>query len=199
MNGLSIIVPVKEPEPFYPHLLEYLEILFDNIPHEILKQEEEGLTNAVVHGVARAKYNAVGVIDADGSHNPVEFRDMYLAFLENPMKDLVIGSKVLGSDDTGIFRMLVSAVFRWIASSMLDIHVTDCMSGIVIARKELMDNIVPTSDYKYALQILLKTSKVIDFPIHFEKRKSGKSKANAMQSIKILFTIFKLRVHGELK
>ena len=63
MNGISIIVPIKSPEPYYPSLQKSIDEVFVNLEHEILEQYERGLVNAVVHGVTRSRYNFIGVLE----------------------------------------------------------------------------------------------------------------------------------------
>lgn len=190
--GISIIIPIKEPEPYYPLLHKELEAQFKDIECEILPQYEIGLTNAIVQGVQRSKYNLIGVMDADGSHNPKDLWIMYYKAIENRY-DLVIGSKMLGVDETRLTRRIISKAYGLMAKKILGITVSDPMSGMVVAKKELMTKIKPTSEYKFILQLLTRTDKIYEYPIIFRERKMGKSKTSVLLALRIINQMFKIK------
>lgn len=191
-DGISIIVPIKPPEPYYPLLKQSLRRVFADVEHEILEQYERGLVNAIVHGAKRSRHSTVAVMDADGSHRPIDLYMMYRDALRNNC-DLIIGSKVLGIDYNPLYRKVASWLYRFSAKVMLNYDVTDPMSGIAICRRNLMLKVKPTSEYKFVLQLLLYAQNVREAPIVFLPRKQGKSKINPLISIYTFYNLFKLR------
>lgn len=192
INELSVIIPVKPPEPYLPHLVKQIDDALRGVDFEILVQEEKGLTNAVVEGVKRSRYRNIAVMDADGSHNPYMLPWM-LSVLEGNKRDLVIGSKALGTDETGFIRKIISAVYRGFARNILSLKISDPMSGFVVGRREVFLNLKPSNDYKFLLQLLIYPFlKVKEIPIVFEKRKAGESKASLLTGLRTFHSILKI-------
>lgn len=192
MNGLSVIIPVKPPEPYLPDLIGEIHSVLDTINHEIFVQTEVGLTKAIIKGVEKSNYNTIVVMDADGSHNPTHLPEMFVLCKNY---SLVIGSKVLGEDKSTVGRRMISKLFRKCSALILGLDVKDPMSGFVMGDKELFSSLKPTNDWKFVLQLLTHNPRpnVVEYPIHFLERKSGKSKATFVTGIKTLITIVKLR------
>lgn len=190
--GVSIVIPIKRPEPYYPQLRRKLCQVFGSEDFEVLEQYERGLVNAIVHGAKKAKHNLVAVLDADGSHRPVDLYSMYHCAL-NDGCDLVIGSKVLGVDCNPFYRRSASMLYRLLARIILGYKVSDTMSGIVVCKRELMLKVKPTSEYKFILQLLMYAQKIKEVPIVFMQRRQGKSKVNPILSIYTFYNLFKLR------
>jgi len=68
---ITVIVPVKLPEPFLETLKEEIHEELYDVPHEILIQTEEGLRYAVRKDIEKARGEIIVVMDADGSHSPI--------------------------------------------------------------------------------------------------------------------------------
>mgnify|MGYP001407006754 CR=1 FL=1 len=184
----SVILPVKN-EPYLPVILKQLE------GYEVLVQRELGLANAVLHGVKLAHGEAIVILDADGSHNPKYISEM-LKYLS--VFDVVVGSRYVngGGTEDYFLRMLLSRLFCKLARFILRIHVNDCMSGFIVAKREVFEqlNLKPLG-YKFGLEIIAKSKgkfRVAEFPVYFEKRKMGISKTGFGQGIKTFAFIMKL-------
>jgi hypothetical protein len=71
------------------------------------------------------------------------------------------------------------------------------MSGFIVAKKEVfLAYPIKNNGFKILLDILIRskgTYGVKEFPIIFEKRKSGKSKANYKEAVNTLIFMFKLK------
>lgn len=196
MKGISVIIPVKKPEPYLSKLTADVYRSLKDIDHEILCQYEVGLTNAVIEGVKRSKFSHIVVMDADGSHVPCAIHLMYQLFGQDPSLDLVIGSKFCsgGHDFTSFSRRFISKIFRYYARFMLDLRVKDPMSGFVMGKREIFQFLKPSDDYKFLLQLLctIKPPKVKEVPIYFLPRREGKSKATLRTGLRTLSLIHKL-------
>lgn len=196
MEGLSIILPVKN-EPYLPQLIENIEKLFEwtkelrLLPYEILVQEEKGLTNAVVQGVKKSRFETILVMDADGSHNPLYIHIMY--DLARPF-DLVVGTKVI--DETAKYRQWISKFYRGMARAMINEECQDPMAGFVCGKRKWFELLKPSMDYKFLLQLLYYQPHIYNLPIAFHERKQGKSKANILTGIRTMYNIFKIALWG---
>lgn len=190
LKGLSVIIPAKPPEPYLHTLTGDVERVLYDMDHEILVQNEPGLTNAIVIGIERSKYDTIVVMDADGSHDPFYLPKMYGQMSQY---NLVIGSKALGGDETSLTRQVISKIYRWFARKLLDLDVKDPMSGFVMGSRKLFLTIRPTTDYKFLLQLLTHNPppRVVEVPILFHERKGGESKATLRTGLQTIFTIIK--------
>jgi len=191
---ITIIIPVKPPEPFLETLKEEIRRELRDMPHEILIQTEEGLSYAVRKGIEKAKGEIIVVMDADGSHNPKYIKPM-IELVQNGY-DLVLGSRYVegGSADLGFFRQMISRIYCRIARLILDLDVKDPMSGFIVGKRELAEKIeLADMSFKFGLELICKANKIYEYPISFEKRKKGQSKANLKQGIKTLKLILSLR------
>jgi len=193
LPGISVIIPVKDPEPYLSQLTANIYRSLKNIDHEILCQYEVGLTNAVIEGVKQSKYDIIAVLDADGSHNPVYLERM-MHILRREQYDLVVGSKALGTDDNPFGRRMISKFYCWFASFMLGLSIKEVMSGFVMGDREFFLRLKPSDDYKFLLQLLclVPSPRVVEFPIHFNERKEGKSKATFRTGVNTIVLILKL-------
>jgi len=191
---ITVIVPVKPPEPFLEVLENEIHKELHDVPHEILIQTEEGLSYAVRKGIEKSRGEIIVVMDADGSHNPKYLRPM-MELVQNGY-DLVLGSRYVegGNSDLGFFRRLISRIYCKIASLMLHLDVKDPMSGFIVGKRELAEKIeLADLSFKFGLELICKANKVYEYPIFFEKRKKGRSKANFKQGIETLKLIWNLR------
>lgn len=189
MEGLSVILPVRHPEPYLDLLRKQISknLKSAKIKHEVLTQEEEGLTAAVVEGVKRSRFDYIVVMDADGSHSPVYLVSMY-KLLNN--YDVVVGFKFI--DKNPYYRRLFSFMFRMIAKLVLELNVIDPMSGFVMGQRRMFEKIRPSSDQKFILQILALKPNLKEIPIKFLKRKMGKSHITPLTGFRIFKTIFEI-------
>ena len=110
--------------------------------------------------------------------------------------DLVLGSRYVegGSADLGFFRWLISQIYCRIARLILHLDIKDPMSGFIVGKRELAEKLeLADSSFKFGLELICKANKIYEYPIFFEKRKKGRSKANLKQGIKTLKLIWNLR------
>ena len=191
MNGLTVIIPVKPPEPYLEVLTSKIRGWLYRIPHEIFIQTELGLTNAVIKGVEKSRYEAIAIMDADGSHDPKALLGMYSLLREH---ELVVGSKATGETEEPLIRRFISYMYRGLARTILDIEIGDPMSGYVMGRKYIFKTLKSSMDYKFLLQLLTsnRSVRVKEIPIIFGKRKSGKSKATLRTGLSTFSMIMRL-------
>lgn len=148
----------------------------------IVRQGKKGLSEAVMEGLAQAKYPLCVVMDADLSHPPEKIPDI-LAALSHQAVDFVIGSRYVagGSCDEQwpIARQFVSHLAVFLARRLIAVPVKDPLSGFLAFRKQtyLSGNIAPIG-WKIGLEIMVKChcTRILEIPIHFSRRVNGYSK-----------------------
>jgi len=188
---VSVIIPVKD-EPYLPQLVGRIKQMF---PCDIHIQTELGLANAVLCGVKAASGDVVCVLDADGSHNPSYLPAMVQRLSE---ADIIIGSRYVrgGGTQDYFIRMVLSRLFCKLSRALLRLKVNDNMSGFVVAKREIFEQLhLQPFGYKFVLELLVKGRgkfTVIEHPVVFEKRKMGVSKTGFGQGVKTFMFILKL-------
>lgn len=188
MNA-SVIIPVKN-EPYLRTLLKQLT------DYEVLVQTEKGLGYAVMCGIKRCHRDVVAICDADGSH-PVKEIPAMINLTEE--YDIVIGSRYNGGATEDSFaRELISRIYCKFAQVLFGLSVKDSMSGFVVAKKEVFTTYpIKNNGFKFLLDILVRSKgvyNVVEYPIVFEKRKAGKSKANYKEAFLTLVFMLKLKL-----
>lgn len=190
---LSIIVPVKEPEPYLPKLLSEIKsnVYFE---HEVLVQREKGLGYAVMCGVVNAKGDVVCVLDADGSHPVTAIPGMVALIGEF---DIVVGSRYVtgGCTEDSFVRQVISRFFCLFAKTILGLKVKDCMSGFIVAKRcVFFEYPIGVRGFKFGLELLVNSKRrfnVVEYPICFSCRKEGVSKASPFEAINTFNVILK--------
>ena len=195
---ISIIIPALN-EPYLEELKFHIGInLKDWYEYEVLIQEEKGLTNAILQGVKRAKGDVIVVMDGDGSHSPNYLCPMIEQVLFKDY-DIVVGSRYVknGRSSDSFARRLISRIYCFTAQNVLNVSIKDNMSGFIVARKKLFDelSIVKGNDYKFGLELIARNKhRVREYPILFDKRKMGKSKVNILQGLRTMWLVLKIEV-----
>ena len=118
---VSVVIPVRIPEPYLDTLLSEIHESLSIFPHEILVQTEKGLGYAVQCGVKKSRGNVIVVMDSDGSHAPSFLPEMIKAL---STFDIVIGSRYVGEGctyDNTYFRKKISTFFNKLTKWILGI------------------------------------------------------------------------------
>jgi len=153
----------------------------------ITRKHERGLATAVLHGIRHSAGEIIVVMDADLSHPPEEIQTLVQKVREGA--DFVVGSRYIhgGSTDAqwGLLRWFNSKVATLLARGLTSIK--DPMAGYFAFPRRVLNGIPPLSPvgYKIGLEILTKgrCHKVIEVPIAFAERQSGKSKLTLRQQL----------------
>ncbi|MGE5609556.1 MAG: polyprenol monophosphomannose synthase [Bacillota bacterium] len=141
-----------------------------------------GLSGAVLHGIAQAQGEYLVVMDADLQHPPEKLPDL-LAPLQSDQADFVLGSRyVPGGEMADRFtlpRRLLSRLATLFARPIIG-HVHDPMSGFFAIRRSSYlgaQRLTPLG-YKIGLELLCKCPlrAVREIPIFFGARLHGQSK-----------------------
>lgn len=155
-------------------------------------QPKNGLSGAVLHGMAEARGDVFVVMDADLQHPPEKLPEL-IGFIERDEADFVIGSRYIagGSIETGwtFYRALNSNLATLLARPFAGC-VTDPMSGFFALKRSdyaHAKHLTPLG-YKIGLELLSKTrvKRVEEIPIHFGKRLAGESKLSLKEQFRFL-------------
>lgn len=151
------------------------------------RSAKEGLGAAYIHGfrvALDAGYDAIGEMDADGSHQPEELPSL-LAALEH--SDLVIGARWIPGgtvENWPWHRMLLSRGGNLYTRLLLGIRVKDATAGYRVFRRGTLEAIglgrVQALGYVFQVELAYRTLqaglRVTEVPIRFVERVRGDSK-----------------------
>ena len=150
-----------------------------------------GLSGAVLHGVAQTRGRRIVVMDADLQHPPEKVPEL-LAALDGGA-EFALGSRYIPGGSTGerwgVFRKINS----WFATGLarpFTGKVNDSMSGFFALDRATFDRaqrLTPLG-YKIALELMCKcrVTNVREVPIHFAERTAGESKLSLKQQFRYL-------------
>jgi dolichol-phosphate mannosyltransferase len=182
------------------------EALAPRYPVRVLvRREEKGLATAVLHGLAQAEGQVIGVMDADLQHPPEVLPRLAEAIEDGA--DLAVASRYVpdgGCPQWGLMRRIISKVALNIAHLLLPSsrRVKDPMSGFFMFRRDRLGNAeLKPIGYKILLEIMLAGDfqDVREVPFIFEDRSAGASKLKASTQLEYLRHIFSLMYRtGEL-
>lgn len=140
-----------------------------------------GYGNALKSGIKSAKYEWIGIVDADGSY-PIEEIPHLVKEMQNGF-DMVIGSRI----NTGQMDKPIKKIFRWIYKTMLKLVVKntieDANSGFRLFKRDMAVTLLPflcgTFSFTTSLTILAmgNSNFVKHIPIEYHPRE-GQSKVN---------------------
>ncbi len=148
-------------------------------PVRCVEKEKEGLSAAVLVGIAEATDDYVLVMDGDLSHPAESIPDMLKA-LETDGYDIAIGSRYVPGG--GVVGWPVKRLFASKAGGILArgiVSVKDPTAGFFAFRRNLTEGVeLRPVGYKICLEIIVKTAteKITEIPIVFRDREWGSSK-----------------------
>ena len=155
-------------------------------------EPKNGLSGAVLFGMAQAAGKYLVVMDADLQHPPERLADL-LKPLQTGEADFVLGSRYVAGGSTeadwSFFRQINSGVATFLARPFAG-RVTDPMSGFFALERKTYQNaqrLTPVG-YKIALELMCKgrVRRVQEIPIHFSHRLHGQSKLSLKQQFRYL-------------
>ncbi|QIF04493.1 polyprenol monophosphomannose synthase [Roseimicrobium sp. ORNL1] len=176
--------------------------LANQYPLRLIERDRpDGLSGAVLKGLAEANGEIAVVMDADFQHPP-EALPHVMEPLEKDESDFVVGSRHVAGASTdvtwGTFRKLNSTVARLLARPLCG-NVRDTMSGFFGLKRHVWKsstNLAPLG-YKIGLEFLCKSPglRVREIPIHFGLREEGESKLSFRQQLRYLEHLSRLYDH----
>ncbi len=130
-----------------------------------------------------ARARIVVTMDADGQHRPEELGQLIEPIVTGQAQ-LVVGSRILGSAEPGLFaRELGIAFFNRLVSAVVGRRVTDCSNGYRAIRAELLPMLELRQQQFHAAEFLIEAVTrgipTMEVPITVLRRSHGTSKKPA--------------------
>lgn len=170
----------------------------------IIFQRSDGLGNAFVEGLSKAKGDVIALMDGDGSHRPEDLNYLLSKIGEY---DIALGSKHIkgGQSNDTIGRKAVTLAFSQLTRLILWIDLKDPLTGFMAAKKSVFKDLtLKPRGFKIVIEIVYKSrAKTVEVPILFRERRIGSSKAgfnvNGLKEVLLIIELlFGLR-WGRLK
>ncbi|MFA4937538.1 MAG: polyprenol monophosphomannose synthase [Patescibacteria group bacterium] len=173
------------------------------------RKEKQGLGSAYQAGFAWALENGaeiIGEMDADLSHQPEDLPKLLQAVTSGA--DVVIGSRrIPGGKIIGWswWRHVTSWSAMTLARVILNLKTKDVTSGFRLYTKQALVKIpwqsVKSSGYAWQEELIYlcekNNLKIVEIPITFIDRKSGKSKLNIKDVLEYFKTLWRLKFNNK--
>jgi glycosyltransferase involved in cell wall biosynthesis len=111
------------------------------ISHEVNK----GYGAALKTGFAAAGGDVLGFLDADGTCDPIFFRELYRA-LSHQQADIAIGSRLNAQSKMPLTRLVGNVLYALLLGALSNKAVTDTASGMRLIRRSSLGKIYPLPD-----------------------------------------------------
>jgi dolichol-phosphate mannosyltransferase len=169
------------------------------------REDERGLSTAVIRGWQIARGQILGVIDGDLQHPPEVLLKMLEAIDQGA--DLVVGSRHIeggGVSDWGFARRCLSRGAQLLGLIILPGvvgRVSDPMSGYFMVRHSaIADREMNPLGYKILIEVMGRGNigEVAEVGYVFQERQAGASKVTWKQYVEYIFHLLRLRSSGRL-
>ncbi|TGJ98956.1 glycosyltransferase family 2 protein [Leptospira langatensis] len=144
-------------------------------------------------------------MDADGSDDPNDLKELFLPFASDPNTDFVIGSRTLGNAEEGSLSFLQkfgNSLSCFLIRTFYGVSFSDLGPFRILKWDSLLSLELEDLTWGWNLEMQIKAVRkkmiIREIPVHYEKRKGGRSKisGNLIGSLKagfkILYIFFKL-------
>lgn len=192
LEGEIIVVDDDSPDKTW----EFCESLKDKYPLRVIRRVgKRGLSSAVIDGWKSAHGDILGVMDADGSHDPSIIPQM-VESIESGECQLAIGSRYIpggGTEGWPWFRKFASKTAILFARPVTKIR--DATSGFCLFKKEVIEDVdLDPVGWKIVLEVAIKGNydNYKEFPFVFKDREKGKSKLGKGAILNYVEHLFKL-------
>lgn len=205
----SIVIPSLNEAENLPHILpaipsspEIVEIVLvdgNSADHtvsvaqrclpgiRIIHQDGKGKSDAIRCGVAAARGDYVLVMDADGSHDPVDI-PRFIEFARSGY-DLVKGSRYLrggGSEDHTPLRRVLVWVTDVVANILWGSRFTDIVFGMLLMRRQsFLDLGLTSNGFSLETQTMARAKRrgyrIVEIPIVEKSRLAGVSRLHVIR------------------
>lgn len=179
--GEIVVVDDNSPDGTW----QLAEELAQTLPVTVLRRAGKlGLSSAVIDGFKKARGQVLGVMDADGSHDPQTIPLLINAILLDDY-DLAVGSRYIpggGIKDWPLLRRIISRGAVVLASPLTPIR--DITSGFFFMKREVIDGVTLNPiGFKIGLEVFVKGrfGRFCEVPYTFVNRVQGKSKLTIKQ------------------
>ena len=161
-----------------------------------------GLSTACIEGMLATAAPVVAVIDGDLQHDETLLPAMLDRLHQEDALDLVVGSRFVEGGGTGEWdrdRVAKSALATRLSQAVLDIRLSDPMSGFFMIRSEVVRGLAPRLrgiGFKILLDIMTAAQqplRVVELPYTFRLRTAGESKLDHVVAMEYLIALYDRR------
>jgi dolichol-phosphate mannosyltransferase len=161
-----------------------------------------GLATACIEGMCATAAPAVAVIDGDLQHDETILPDMLAALRADPALDIVVGSRFVAGGGTGDWdrdRVAKSALATRLSQRVLNVGLTDPMSGFFMVRTDVLRARAPHLagiGFKILLDIMAAGDRPLQYrelPYVFRIRTEGESKLDHVVALEYLIALYDRR------
>ena len=157
----------------------------ESLNAKVVLQDERGYGGALIAGFAAAKGKYILTMDADLSHRPTFFHDMFEKMQDS---DVVVASRYVhgGSATMPVFRKFLSIVLNQFFKRGLSLPIRDVSSGFRLYKTSaLRDMRILSRDFDVLEEILIKLYTggyhIAEVPFQYEPRIEGQTHAKLIQ------------------
>ena len=135
-----------------------------------------GKSAALMHGFARCRGTAVGMLDGDGQDDPAELPRMLAALRDDPRTGLVNGWKTPRLDPW--HKTLPSRVFNFLVGQFTGLRLHDHNCGLKLMRGDVARSLALDTDMHRFITVFVQRAghRVAEMPVHHRPRTRGVSK-----------------------
>lgn len=160
---------------------------------KLIRQKKIGFGDAFLEGIKLVRGEIIIMMDADGSHNPQDIKQIM-----NKIKDgfqFVLASRYAKggkSYDDSLFRLIGNKLFTWMTNFVHGTNITDSLYLFTaISKKNFNELNLKSTGFEFCTEIIVKAHKkglkFAEIPVIERKRYAGKSKVHAFShGLKIL-------------
>jgi len=156
---------------------------------------------AVQTGVASATGDIIVIQDADLEYNPREIPKLIEPIVKGET-EIVYGSRFLGAcKGMSKSHFLGNKVLSLTASILYSSKITDIMTAHKVFRTSILKGVqLNSKGFEFEVEITAKVLnrhlKIVEIPIIYKYRESGKAKIRWKDGLKSLWWLFKCRIKG---
>ena len=203
MSNLTLLIPAKKESESLPIFLEELNkydfkklIVLEEQDKETINaiqpqddleiyyQKNSGYGSALIEGINHITTKYFCIINADGSMNPNELKNMFEIINED--NDLVFASRYLknaGSEDDDVITTFGNYFFSFLGKVLFNLKTNDILYTYVMGNTDLVKNLnLSYKDFKICVELPIKAHKTklryTSIPSFERKRIAGKKKVN---------------------
>ena len=162
----------------------------------IRKKENKDLSQSLILGIKKTKFNNIIIMDGDLQHNPKYLPKIIRVFFEKKIDLLVCVRNFKKRSGLSIIRYFASLSLIFFINIFLGRRVSDPMSGFFIFKKKIYTSSKKNlygKGFKLLFDLIYfskRSLKIKEYMIIFSKRKNNKSKMNLKVICHIFVAIF---------
>ena len=162
----------------------------------IRKKENRDLSQSLILGIKKTKFNNIIIMDGDLQHNPKYLPKIIRVFFEKKIDLLVCVRNFKKRSGLSIIRYFASLSLIFFINIFLGRRVSDPMSGFFIFKKNIYTSNkknIYGKGFKLLFDLIYfskRSLKIKEYMIIFSKRKNNKSKMNLKVICHIFVAIF---------